>query len=362
MMPLNPLISHAIVDNVIRWYKDNYIVFPWRESNSPYSVWVSEIMLQQTTVKTVIPYYTRFIERFETVKSLAESSIDEVLTYWQGLGYYRRAHQLWKAANIILSEHGGVFPRAFTDIRKLPGIGDYTAAAIAAIAYFDSKVPVDGNVYRVFSRLFHIDTALKNLPKSMIPYIKSVENILLEHNLDSNAFAQGLMDLGREVCSPKSPSCGRCPVQRFCLAYSHKTQENLPQKAEKKVIPQKYALCYINIREDKIFLEKRPNKGLLSNLWQFPMTDFLEAPPSLNQEQWVGDIHHVFSHFKLHVQIQWWNDRDLQNLRGIWVHMSELSNYAIPTLVKKILNKVLTCYPNLFNPHDSNHQTLKLSD
>ncbi|MBX9976988.1 MAG: A/G-specific adenine glycosylase [Alphaproteobacteria bacterium] len=340
------IVYPSIIEKSVNWYKENHEMFPWREKKEPqsvwaYSVWVSEIMLQQTTVRTVIPYFIRFMARFPTVNDLGNASIDEVLNYWQGLGYYRRAHQLHKAAIIIVKDFDGMFPTTFEGLKALPGIGDYTAAAIMAIAYNQPYVPIDGNVFRVFSRLFALKYTVKGLLKIIKPYEKECESVLMQKKGDSAFFAQSLMDLGREVCTPKSPKCSICPIHGDCRAYGLGIQENFPIKEVKRSIPTRYATCWIYKDNKKIFIQKRREKGLLSGLWQCPMTDFTDSPLKIDESMYISTVQHIFSHFKLIVSIHHGkNINDTCHMKGEWVSLDNLSDYAFSTLMQKIFKEI----------------------
>lgn len=355
-----------IIQKIVTWYKAHHELFPWRTPDhgwqQHYRVWVSEIMLQQTTVQSVIPYFERFMTRFPDCQTLAHASIDAVLTYWQGLGYYRRAHHLHKAAIMIAKDYAGVFPKEYSDIRSLPGVGDYTAAAISAIASHQPFVPVDGNVIRVFSRLLeHRDEPQKVLPliredakrfqesfgDAGYNFSSNQENRVYETQLIPSFFAQGLMDLGRTICTPKNPNCPLCPLQTECIAYDKEVQNQLPIAAKKAITPVKYAKCWVLRRNHQIFLQKRVKKGLLSGLWHAPMTDFMENTQSFEEKHeksiHIGVISHVFSHFKLFVDIELVDDNvsilNVQKEDGVWVDIGDLHHYALATLMKKILKK-----------------------
>lgn len=352
---INPSHSINIIHKLTQWYNDHHTLFPWRKMATPYATWISEIMLQQTTVTSVIPYFEAFMQRFPTVQHLACSHIDAVLALWQGLGYYRRAHYLHKAAQHICDQHDGVMPKSLKEIGDLPGVGPYTQAAIASIAYNIPVVPVDGNVYRVMARLFCLPFSKQNLKKPVIPYIQNFEDALShimqkepqKSHLYPGAFAQGLMDLGRTVCTPKSPKCTLCPLQSVCGAYAYNDAVSYPRPSIKSAIPIHYAATWIMIQNDHIFLEKRPNSGLLGGLWQCPTTPFLKEPIDLDVSHThdncshVGDVTHIFSHFKLLMHV-YDHPRDtppqsLSKKPGIWIPLDDLKSYGLSTLMKKSL-------------------------
>lgn len=326
---------------MIRWYHENFEMFPWRRDREPYKVWLSEIMLQQTTVRTVIPYFEKFLKRFPNVETLAQSDVEEVLAHWQGLGYYRRARMLHNAAQVLCHTFHSTFPTDISAIKTLPGVGDYTAKAIASIAFNAPVVPVDGNVVRVFSRLFALKENVSILPKILTPYILAFEEGLSSGNLSSGAFAQSLMDLGREVCKPQNPTCESCPVQSYCHAFAQNIQNELPVSTPKTKIPTRYAQTTLRVNSrNEFFIEKRKFKGVLFDLWQFPTSDFISQPflnpPESENAFYKGQIKHVFSHFKLVVDV-YQETIEEHFEKGIWVTEKNLPQYALSTLMRKVL-------------------------
>src|SRR5471032_2563473 len=249
--------------DLLAWYDRHRRVLPWRARHGqladPYAVWLSEIMLQQTNVTTVAPYYARFLSRWPTVNTLAATALDDVLRAWAGLGYYARARNLHACARAVVERHGGKFPASLEGLRALPGIGDYTAAAVAAIAFDAPAVPVDGNVERVVARLFAIEEKLpaakatvKRLAASLLPARRAGD------------FAQSFMDLGATICSPKRPACALCPWNESCLAFARGDQETFPRKAPKREGTLRRGAAYVALRADRrVLLRTRPEKGLL---------------------------------------------------------------------------------------------------
>src|SRR5476651_2687861 len=242
--------------DLLAWYDRHRRVLPWRalrgERVNPYAVWLSEIMLQQTGVKTVAPYYARFLTRWPTVTALAETKLDDVLRAWAGLGYYARARNLHACARVVAERHGGIFPDSIEALRALPGIGDYTTAAVAAIAFDAPAVPVDGNVERVVARLFAIEDelpagkpAIKRLAASLLPAHRAGD------------FAQSLMDLGATICSPKRPACALCPWNDSCLAFARGDQETFPRKAPKREGKLRHGAAFVALRADGCVLLRR---------------------------------------------------------------------------------------------------------
>ena len=278
---MNHSTNTAYISNtLIKWYKQNKRELPWREISDPYKIWISEIILQQTRVNQGMSYYLRFIERFPTVKKLANANEDEVLKYWQGLGYYTRARNLHKAAKQIVSDFNGIFPTQHADILKLAGIGDYTAAAICSFAYNQPYAVVDGNVYRVLSRLFGIDTAIDtNSGKK--------EFALLAQDLLSQSepglHNQAIMDFGAMQCTPTSPDCEKCDLQSICRAFEKKMITQLPVKSQKTKVTNRH-FNYLHIEfQNSTFLQKRTTKDIWQNLYEFPLieTDHLLSPEEL---------------------------------------------------------------------------------
>lgn len=283
-------------------------------------------MLQQTTVVTVIPYFNAFIERWPTIQDLARASLDDVLTQWQGLGYYSRARNLHKCAQILAKG----FPSTEADLLKLPGIGPYTAAAIASIAFDKQAAAVDGNVMRVISRYFAIN--------SVNPIIEVKERLTPLLPGDKNGdFTQALMEFGALLCRPKKPCCTTCPLQSDCQAYAQDKVENFPVKTPKPKLPTRYATAFILRREDgAILLRRRPPQGLLGGMMEVPTTPWEEGK---KHENWIGPIvRHTFTHFHFEVAVQLLTD--LEAFKGVWVEPQDLKNYALPTVMKKIIKSV----------------------
>src|SRR6202008_4152961 len=255
---------------LLAWYDRHRRPLPWRAPPGaradPYRVWLSEIMLQQTTVKAVAPYYTRFVSRWPTVDALAAAGLDDVLRAWAGLGYYARARNLHACAKAIVEQHGGRFPRDLDALRALPGIGDYTAAAIAAIAFDFPAVPVDGNVERVVSRIFAVEDALP----AAKPAIKELAASLLPPRRAGD-FAHALMDFGAPIVSPKRPACALCPWNDSCLANERGDQEMFPRKAPKREGRLRRGAAFGVLRADgRVLLRRRPDKGLLASMMEVP--------------------------------------------------------------------------------------------
>lgn len=265
MNTANPL--KQLPDVLLPWYKKNKRHLPWRADRDPYHIWISEIMLQQTRVEAVKGYYSRFLERIPNVEELANADDDLLHKLWEGLGYYSRVRNLKKAAQVIMQTHNGKFPASYDEILALPGIGEYTAGAVCSIAY-NMKIPaVDGNVLRVVSRLTNDPTPI-DLPATK----KNVKSILANiYPEEAGSFTQALMELGATVCSPNgAPDCLNCPCKTFCLGYHNHTELTLPVKTAKRARRQEQMTLFILRCEDRYALQKRPKKGLLAGLWEFP--------------------------------------------------------------------------------------------
>lgn len=305
---------------LLPWFEDHKRQLPWRADREPYHIWLSEIMLQQTRVEAVKGYYTRFLEKLPTVETLAQAD-DELLTkLWEGLGYYSRVRNLKKAAVAIVEEHGGVFPESYEAVRKLPGIGDYTAGAICSIAFNQKTPAVDGNVLRVFSRIMNDDTPIDQPAMKK----KAAEALKTVYPEQAGTFTQALMELGATVCGPnRKPDCRNCPCSVFCKGYLHGTAEQLPIKSPKKPRRIEDITVFILNCDGQYAIQKRKSTGLLAGLWQFPnVANHLDAAEVVEQlHAWaleVTDIlrqtekKHIFTH------VQW-------NMRGFYIHVKQRS-------------------------------------
>jgi A/G-specific adenine glycosylase len=341
--------------DLLAWYDRHARVLPWRARRGvtpdPYQVWLSEIMLQQTTVKAVAPYYARFLARWPTVDALAAASLDDVLRTWAGLGYYARARNLHACAKTVAEHHGGQFPASLEGLRALPGIGDYTAAAVAAIAFDALAVPVDGNVERVVTRLFAVE---EDLPAAK-PRIKTLAASLMPARRTGD-FAQALMDLGATICSPKRPACALCPWNDACLAYARGDQETFPRKAPKREGKLRRGAAFVAVRADGyVVLRTRPSSGLLGGMSEVPGSDWahdfnvgkaLDSAPRLAGAKWrklAGIVRHVFTHFPLDLTVFIAElPRGTKAPKGArWVKVADLPGEALPNVMRKVLAHAL---------------------
>ncbi len=343
-------IQKALLD----WFEESARDLPWRRTKDPYAIWISEIMLQQTRVQAVVPYYERFLSRFPTVKHLARARLDTVLKLWEGLGYYSRARNLHKAAKEIVTQFGGHLPAAPEQLLTLPGIGRYTAGAIASIAFGRREPLVDGNVTRVLCRIFRI----KDNPKEVAAQnrIWSLAEALVPAG-HAGQFNQALMELGREVCRPRNPDCEKCPAQRLCEARLHGEQNALPARTRKKPLPFHTVAVGVIYRKGRILIDKRKSQGLLGGLWEFPggkkqPGESLET--ALRREvreelaitvqvvRLLAVVDHTYSHFRVRIHAfectyVSGTSRCLACADFKWVRPGDLDRYAFPAANKKII-------------------------
>jgi len=333
---------------LLHWYDRHARILPWRfrpgEVADPYAVWLSEIMLQQTTVAAVGNYFRDFMSRWPTVTALAHAPIDDVMKRWAGLGYYSRARNLHACAQMVARDYGGIFPSTEEELRKLPGVGPYTAAAITAIAFGKRATVIDGNVDRVVTRLFAIETPL---PLSK-PEIR-IHAETLTPDKRAGDFAQAMMDLGATICTPKSPSCNRCPVIEMCDANAAGVADILPRRAPKKARPVRYGACFFITRPDgAVLLRKRIAKGLLGGMMEVPTTpwaneaadDYSEfAPVKTKWKKRLGAVEHTFTHFHLilTIYVADVSANAAAKAEGIWIAQTDLADEALPSLMRKVV-------------------------
>jgi A/G-specific adenine glycosylase len=347
--------GRVTVGALLDWYDREQRRLPWRPSGGgrpdPYRVWLSEIMLQQTTVKAVIPYYETFLRRWPTMQALARASLDDILAAWAGLGYYSRARNLHACAQVVVEQHGGHFPCSEQQLRELPGIGPYTAAAIAAIAFGAPATPVDGNIERVIARLFAVAAPLpaakpevEHLARGLTPAERAGD------------YAQALMDLGATICTPKRPSCLMCPIIADCAARAQGMEALLPVRAAKPERPVRVGLAFVALREDGcVLLRRRPRAGLLGGMLEVPSTDWADVLPPLNEalrgapvpgDWWAVPrvVTHTFTHFRLETLVYravvplsagltFWADPG----RCQWIARRDLDSAALPSVMRKII-------------------------
>ena len=330
---------------LLAWYDDNARTLPWRAPPhsglraDPYRVWLSEVMLQQTTVPHATPYFLKFTRLWPTVRDLAAAEDGEVMAAWAGLGYYARARNLLKCARAVAQDHGGVFPDTEEELRALPGLGPYTAAAVAAIAFDRPANVVDGNVERVMARLYAVEAPLPGAKPELTRLAAA-----LVSEMRPGDWAQALMDLGATVCRPKSPLCERCPVADICLARAGGSPETYPRKSAKAARPRRHGAAYVLTRGDEVALVRRPPKGLLGGMLALPTTDWSHEPiadaiaAAPVQAPWrpAGEIEHVFTHFALTLQV-WRAEGEADGV--IWTRRADLG--GLPSVFLKAAKAAL---------------------
>jgi A/G-specific adenine glycosylase len=344
---------------LLAWYDRHRRALPWRappgERADPYRVWLSEIMLQQTTVRAVAPYYARFLRRWPDLPALAAASLDEVLSVWAGLGYYARARNLHGCARVLVERHGGEFPVSEQALRELPGIGGYTAAAIAAIAFDQPAMPVDGNIERVIARLYALPTPL---PAGKVEIARLARALMPA--LRAGDFAQAVMDLGATLCTPKRPACALCPWNAACRAYARGEAELFPVRAPKREGSLRRGAAFVAHRaDDRVLLRTRPARGLLGGMAEVPTTawaaDFEEtkalheAPRIIGSRKSIlwrktaGVVRHVFTHFPLELTVYRAEvPRAAKAPAGTrWVEIARLGDEALPSLMRKVVAHAL---------------------
>jgi A/G-specific adenine glycosylase len=337
---LDSLLRERLLD----WFAHTKRALPWRESRDPYRVWISEAMLQQTRVETVVPYFLRFVARFPDVQTLSAASIEDVLAHWSGLGYYRRARALHEAARTIVTQMGGAIPSSVESLRTLPGFGPYTAGAVSSIAFDEREPLVDGNVARVLARIFAIDT--EPASKSFRESTWSQATRLVRAGGDAGAWNQALMELGALVCLPREPACGACPVRHECRALAEDRVEDLPRpKARRQPID--VELQVLVVREGaRILLEQRPPDGRMAGLWQLPMLETspgeLIAPaqfasPALRVGEKIGEIRHTITSHRLRVHVHVGHSTGAADGSFAWFPVGEVESLPRTGMTKKIL-------------------------
>lgn len=350
------MAAHQFAEKLIKWYQSNGRDLPWRNTTNPYSIWLSETILQQTRVAQGMPYYERFLSRYPTLADLANAQDDDVMKLWQGLGYYSRARNMLKAARYIHQNLNGEWPTNSKELQKLSGIGPYTSAAIASFAFGESVPVIDGNVYRVVSRYLNIDSDISQ--SSGKKDIQTGLNAIFDSNKPAE-FNQAIMDLGAVICTPKKPSCDKCPVQSSCLGFREKTVDQRPVKSRKTTVKNRFLEIFIMKNGHKVGFLQRPETGVWSNLWTFPILEFDQKPsetevldsasfqqlinntPFSIQKKYNGGTH-LLSHRKLH--LRYWEielestvlEKDPLYQMISW---DELHTFAVPKPIEVFFKK-----------------------
>ena len=356
-------------ETFLTWYHKEKRNLPWRATNDPYAIWISEIMLQQTRVETVIGYFYRFMEQFPTIQDLAAAEEQKLLKVWEGLGYYSRARNLKAAAQQIVAEFDGEMPQSIEEIRSLKGIGPYTAGAIGSIAFGLPEPAIDGNVMRVVSRLFCIEADIAKA-SSRRPFDDAMRTIISPD--EPGEFNQALMDLGSRICTPTTPKCEECPISQYCLAYAENRQTDFPVKSKKAKPKDVYYIAGAIEDQGSFLLVQRPETGLLASMWHFPLVevtkeqyealqrtwakeeqlqfyliaedDALEIFPDLPvvwQKRHFGEITHIFSHLKWHVLLFYGRKRGELTLQDSeWAAKESFQNYVFPKPQQKLVDQL----------------------
>jgi A/G-specific adenine glycosylase len=339
MTVLSPLL--------LNWYRKHGRTLPWRDHPDPYAVWVSEIMLQQTRVETVIPYFEKWMRLFPDVTSLASASEQEVLNVWEGLGYYSRARNLHKAAKVVAEKFNGQLPRDLTELRSLPGIGRYTVGAIASMAFGMDEPTLDGNLRRVFARLFDVSEFADSPAGGKILWELAAQNLPKGEAGDYN---QALMDLGATICLPKNPRCLLCPLMEICEARKNGTQELRPVMKPKKAVPHHVHAAAVILQRGRVLLAQRPPEGLLGGMWEFPngrvvenpakeLTKVLFATTKLRVKKGaeLGVIQHAYTHFKVTVHAFRCTPLSIPKSKNLkWVKLADLDDYPMGKVDRQI--------------------------
>lgn len=340
--------------NLLEWFRKSYRKLPWRETNNPYFIWISEVMLQQTQVNTVIPYYQRFISIFPDVETLAAANLQQVLKVWEGLGYYARARNLHRAARQLVKEGNRGIPEHYDAFRKLPGVGEYIAAAVQSIAFNKPFAVVDGNVKRVLARIFLINEPV-NGNGSIKTFSKRAIQLL--DTITPGMFNQAMMELGALICSPQNPLCNECPVKEFCVSFEKSLQTKYPRRMKKKQIPLYKISTAVIFKEGRILITKRAETGLLGGLWEFPGGKVMSGETSgeacereISEEvnlkikivAKLATVKHAYTHFRIVMDVF-----ICQHLSGKvslngavdyrWIHPEEIDSYPFPKANHKFI-------------------------
>ena len=351
-----------LASRLLNWYNQNKRILPWRLSGlSPYAVWVSEIMLQQTRVETVIPYYEKWLRLFPTVEALANASGHDVLNAWEGLGYYSRARNFHKAAKTVVEKFNGQLPRDLDELRTLPGVGRYTVGALASIVFGMDEPALDGNLKRVYARLFDVSEPIDSVEGEKILWKLAKDNLPKGKAADFN---QALMDLGALICVPKNPRCLICPLLKGCQARANGTQNRRPVKKMKKAVPHYVHAAGVVVRQvgnpphEEVLLAQRPSSGLLGGMWEFPNGRVEQDPArglakALKDEynlrlgakrkvQELGEFQHAYTHFKVTVHAYLCDLTSSPNAENLkWVTLQDLADYPMGKLDRQIANMVM---------------------
>ena len=345
--------KNKIQKKLLQWFKKRGRDLPWRKTTDPYPIWVSEVMLQQTQVATVIPYYSKFLKSFPTIRHLSKADLSKVLKAWEGLGYYSRARNLHRAAGIVMNHFNGKMPDQLKDLLHLPGIGRSTAGAILSFAFYKDASILDGNAKRVLSRLFAVSGTLGERKTEQLLW--QISESLIPKGF-SNPFNQALMDLGSLLCTPKEPQCSKCPLCDLCKGRASGKPERYPSKRIKRTIPHVESVSGVIKKDGRVLLNQRPPSGLLGGLWEFPnwkieekqksrlregLRKYIKQETKMNVEvkEFLGILHHTYSHFKLARNV--FVCRHLNgNGKGKWVPIKNLRLLPMSRIDRRIAQKI----------------------
>jgi len=331
-----------VSNEIVLWYKKNKRDLPWRHTKNSYIIWISEILLQQTRVKQAIGYFNRFVAQFPDVQMLADAKEEEVLKYWQGLGYYLRARNLHYSARYIVNELGGIFPQQYNDIIKLKGVGEYTAAAIASFAFDEKVSAIDGNVYRVLSRIFNISLAVNSGKGKKV--FREIAETLIE-NQQPGEFNQAMIEFGALLCKPLNPLCSECPVLEVCLAYNNGVILERPVKNKSEVLKKRY-FAYLFIKSgERVLIKKRTQKDIWKGLYEFPLIETMseiKTEELIFSEQWLNIIGKSFELIKVIPPVL---HRLSHQLLNVTFYIVKLSEFQKQSFYEDILLSDLETYP-----------------
>ena len=346
---------NRLSSKLLAWYHANKRTLPWRGHPSAYAVWVSEIMLQQTRVETVIPYFEKWMRLFPDIQALGQASEHDVLNAWEGLGYYSRARNLHRAAKLVLDQYSGEIPRDLNELRKLPGIGRYTLGAIASMAFGMDVSALDGNIKRVYARIFDLEEPVDSTSGEKLLWKLADKYLPKGHAGDYN---QALMDLGATICVPKNPRCLICPVMKLCKARQNGTQDQRPVMKPKKEVPHYVNAAAVIIEKRRVLLAQRPAQGLLASMWEFPngrvggdpakevakalKTEYNLSLRVKRGQESLGIVQHGYSHFGVTVHVfpcELVSRPKGTNLK--WVALKELENYPMGRIDRQIANMII---------------------
>jgi A/G-specific adenine glycosylase len=382
-MPTKPDINYSALVNpkavarfradLLRWYRLNARRLPWRETNDPYAIWISEVMLQQTQVRTVLPYYAKFMHAFPDPASLANADLEQVLKLWEGLGYYARARNLYRASRVLVADHQGALPSNRDQLRKLPGVGEYIAAAVLSIAFNQPYPVVDGNVKRILARFFEIDAPV-NQPATL----KDL-NRLAAHLLDParpGDYNQALMELGALICAPRHPACGSCPVRSACLARRHRSVEAYPRKIKNRPSPSVHMVIAVVLKNDHALITRRAAEGLLGGLWEFPGGAVENGEPpakaclrvvkqavnlTVTVDSFLTRVTHAYTHFKLRADVficslKAGSIRLEEAVDYRWIRLDQIDQYPFPKANHKFFNALRVAFAERRGPRPSSNR------